>query len=78
MRVQRRPRADGPAVQSPVLQQYIRDLRHYLEANGAVFRDDTGDPDYPLAWYTDGDHTAFRYRARYTELFCQKLAFLFR
>ena len=77
VRVQRRPRPDGPPVQSPVLQQYIRDLRHYLEANGSVFRDDTGDPDYPLGWYTDGDHTAFKFRARYTELFCQKLAFLF-
>jgi hypothetical protein len=78
VRVQRRPRPDGPPVQSPVLQRYIGDLRRYLESNGAVFRDDTGDPDYPLAWYTDGDHTAFRYRQRYTELFSQKLAFLFR
>jgi len=76
-RVQRRPRPEGPPVQSPVLRQYISDLRQYVESNGAVFRDDTGDPDYPLAWYTDGDHTAFRYRQRYTELFAQKLAFLF-
>jgi hypothetical protein len=78
VRVQRRPRPDGPPVQSPVLQRYIRDLRHYIESNGAVFRDDTGDPDYTLAWYTDGDHTALRLRQRYTTLFCQKLAFLFR
>jgi hypothetical protein len=78
VRVQRRPRSDGPPVQSPVLRAYIEDLRHYLESNGAVFRDDTGDPDYTLDWYTDGDHTAARFRKRYTELFCQKLAFLFR
>jgi hypothetical protein len=66
VRVQRRPRPDGPLVQSPVLQRYISDLRQYVQLNGAVFRDDTGDPDYPLSWYTDGDHTAFRYRQRYT------------
>jgi hypothetical protein len=78
VRVQRRPRPDGPPAQSPLLRRYISDLRRYVESNGAVFRDDTGDPDYPLAWYTDGDHTAFRYRQRYTELFSQKLAFLFR
>jgi len=78
VRVQRRPRPDGPPVQSPVLRRYVDDLRAYLEANGAVFRDDTGDPDYTLDWYTDGDHTAGRLRRRYTELFCRKLAFLFR
>lgn len=78
VRVQRRPGPDGRPEQSEVLQRYIADLRRYLEANGAVFRDDTGDPDYPLAWYTDGDHTAFRYRQQYTDLFVKKLGFLFR
>jgi hypothetical protein len=78
VRVQRRPGPDGSPRQSEVLRKYVADLREYLEANAAVFRDDTGDPDYPLAWYTDGDHTAFRYRPRYTELFVQKLAVLFR
>jgi len=78
VRVQRRPRADGPPLQSPVLRQYVADLREYLESNGAVFRDDTGDPDYTIDWYTDGDHTAGRLRPRYTELFAQKLARLFR
>jgi hypothetical protein len=78
VRVQRRPRADGPPAQSPVLRKYVADLREYLEANGAVFHDDTGDPDYTIDWYTDGDHTAGRLRTRYTELFAQKLAPLFR
>jgi hypothetical protein len=77
VRVQRRPGPDGPPPQSPVLRKYVADLRQYVEANGGVFRDDTGDPDYPLAWYTDGDHTAGRHRQRYTELFVQKLADLF-
>jgi hypothetical protein len=78
VRVQRRPRPDGSVPQSPVMREYMADLRRYLESHGAVLRDDTGDPDYPLAWYTDGDHTAFRYRARYTDLFVQKLPALFR
>jgi hypothetical protein len=78
VRVQRRPQPDGAMPQSEVMREYVADLRRYLEANGAVFRDDTGDPDYPLAWYTDGDHTAFRYRERYTDLFVQKLPDLFR
>jgi hypothetical protein len=78
VRVQRRPRPDGPPVQSPVLRRYVAGLRQYLESNGAVFRDDTGDPDYTLDWYTDGDHTAARLRPRYTELFVQKLSPLFR
>ncbi len=79
VRVQRRPRPDGrPPEQSETLRRYIADLQRYLDANGAVFRDDTGDPDYPLSWYTDGDHTAFRYRQQYTDLFVQKLGPLFR
>jgi hypothetical protein len=79
VRVQRRPRPDGrPPEQSEVLRRYNDDLGRYLESNGAVFRDDTGDPDYPLAWYTDGDHTAFRFRRQYTDLFIRKLDFLFR
>jgi hypothetical protein len=78
VRVQRRPRPDGrPPEQSEVLRRYIADLGRYLASNGAVFRDDTGDPDYPLAWYTDGDHTAFRFRKPYTDLFVQKLGSLF-
>lgn len=79
VRVQRRPLPGGaPPPQSDVLRRYVADLKRYLDANGAVLRDDTGDPDYPLAWYTDGDHTAGRLRQRYTELFVQKLPDLFR
>lgn len=78
VRVQRRPGPDAPPPQSAVLQRYVADLRTYVERNGAVFHDDTGDPDYPLDWYTDGDHMAGRHRQRYTELFAQKLADVFR
>jgi hypothetical protein len=78
VRVQRRPGPAGPPVQSPVLRRYVADLERDVESSGNVFRDDTGDPDYPLAWYSDGDHTAGRLRKRYTELFVQKLADLFR
>ena len=78
VRVQRRPRADGPPVESPELVRYMADLRRYLEDNGAAFRDDTGDPDYTLEWYKDGDHTGGWTRRRYTELFAVKVAPLFR
>jgi hypothetical protein len=77
VRVQRRPEPDGPPRQSEALRRYIRDLAAYLETHGAIFRDDTGDPDYTLDWYKDGDHTGGWTRRHYTELFADKLAPLF-
>jgi hypothetical protein len=78
VRVQRRPTADGPPPQSPALQQYVRKLRDYLEANGAVFHDDWGDPDQPLSAYEDGDHLAKDFRRVYTEMFVRKNPEIFR
>jgi hypothetical protein len=78
VRVQRRPGAAGPPPQSPALQEYMRKLRAYLDANGAIFRDDWGDPDQPLSVYEDGDHVKKDFRSVYTELFFRKNPEIFR
>ncbi len=77
VRVQRRPRPDGPPLQSTALQQYVADLRAYLESEGALFIDDTGNPAFTLDWYKDGDHTLGSKRREYTERFAKTAAPLF-
>jgi hypothetical protein len=78
VRVQRRPLPDGrPPRQSPELRAYIRALERYVQAHGQVFRDDTGDPEMTLDMYEDGDHVARGARARYSEIFRRRVAFLF-
>ncbi len=76
VRVQRRPVGNRPPEQSPALVQYVADLRAWLEANGALFHDDTGDPELTLDLYEDGDHVGDR--QRYTEIFRKRLDPLFR
>lgn len=78
IRVQRRPEGGQPPRQSRALARYVNDLAGYLQANGAVFHDDWGDPDQPLAIYEDGDHLNREYRSRYTELFVRKNPGIFR
>lgn len=78
VRVQRRPEGNAPPAQPPALRQYVRDLREYLDANGALFADDWGDPDQPLAIYSDGDHVSREFRERYTEQFLRKHPAFFR
>jgi len=78
VRVQRRPSADGPPPQSPALQKYVRTLWGYLQANGAIFHDDWGDPDQPLSAYEDGDHLKKEFRRTYTEIFFRKNPEIFR
>jgi hypothetical protein len=56
----------------------VRDLRAYLEANGALFADDWGDSDQPLSIYSDGDHVSRDARAGYTERFLKKHPAFFR
>jgi hypothetical protein len=74
--VQRRPRGSEPPAQSPNLRRYVAELRTWLEANGALFRDDWGDPELPESIYADGDHV--RDRRHYTEVFRRRLDQLFR
>lgn len=69
VRVQRRPVNNRPPEQSPRLQQYVRDFRAYVEAQGMLFHDDTGDPQQTLAMYEDGDHVGREHRQRYTRIF---------
>lgn len=73
VRVQRRPVAGHPPYQSPALQRYVAKLKTYVEANGGVFMDDTGDPAQTLDLYEDGDHLSREGRRRYTEMFASRL-----
>lgn len=73
VRVQRRPVDGRPPYQSPALQRYVAKLHAYVEANGGVFMDDTGDPAQTLDLYEDGDHLSRDGRRRYTEMFAARL-----
>jgi hypothetical protein len=73
VRVQRRPVDGRPPYQSPALQRYVAKLKGYVEANGGVFMDDTGDPAETLDLYEDGDHLSREGRRRYTERFATRL-----
>lgn len=76
VRVQRRPNGTTPPPQSDNLKRYVSDLKTWLEANGALFHDDWGDPELPESIYADGDHV--RDRRHYTEVFRKRLDPLFR
>jgi hypothetical protein len=67
---------DRPPDQSPALVRYVADLEAWLESQGALFHDDTGDPEMTLDLYEDGDHVGDR--RRYTEIFRKRLDPLFR
>ena len=73
VRVQRRPLDGRPPYQSPALRAYVDDLRRYIESNGAVWRDDTGDTALTLDMYEDGDHLAAGSRRLYTEILFERL-----
>jgi hypothetical protein len=73
VRVQRRPAGGGAPYQSPALQRYVASLKAYVEAQGGVFMDDTGDPAQTLDIYGDGDHLTLEGRRRYTEMFASRL-----
>ena len=73
VRVQRRPAGGQPPYQSPALQRYVRELRAYIEANGGMLLDDTGDPAQTIDWYEDGDHLSREGRRRYTERFAERI-----
>jgi hypothetical protein len=76
VRVQRRPIGGRPPEQSEQLLRYVADLREWLDRNGMLFHDDTGDPEMTLDLYTDGDHVGDK--RRYTDIFRQRLDPLFR
>lgn len=72
VRVQRRPTAAGPPPQEPQMIRYVQRLRAYLEARGAGFHDFTGDPELTVDYYMADDHILDA--ARFTRLFCRRLA----
>lgn len=76
VRVQRRPNGSVPPPQSRHLTRYVHALERWLEANGAMFHDDWGDPEQPESIYADGDHV--RDRRHYTAIFRRRLDALFR
>jgi hypothetical protein len=77
VRVQRRPVGGQPPAQSKAMRQYVRDLQAYVESHGGRFHDDTGDPELTIDMYGDGDHLAPGARARYTDIFFNRLRQLF-
>jgi hypothetical protein len=76
VRVKRRPGVDGVTPQSDALEQYVEDLRVWLESQGGALIDDTDDPVQTLDWYKDGDHMLGSKRRAYTERFAQRAATL--
>lgn len=76
VRVQRRPNGTTPPLQSANLRRYVADLKAWIEAQGATFHDDWGDPEMPESIYRDGDHVADR--RLYTQIFRKRLDPLFR
>jgi hypothetical protein len=73
VRVLRRPVNGQPPPESPALQRYVKDLRAYLAANGAVFIDDRDDPSLAQLPYADGDHVSRDARDPYTRKFWTKI-----
>ena len=55
-RIKRRPGADHQRPDSTYLQAYLGELRKWLQANGALFSDESPDPNIRLEMYADGDH----------------------
>ncbi|RYD78773.1 MAG: hypothetical protein EOP84_13845 [Verrucomicrobiaceae bacterium] len=51
------------------LDRYILDLREYLAANGALFYDETEDPEITPEMFGDGDHIDRKFRPFTTERF---------
>ena len=74
VRVLRRPENGRAPAETPALQRYIRDLGAYLEANGAIFRDDRYYPGMAALPYDDGDHISRVAMVPYTELFFEQMA----
>lgn len=73
VRVLRRPINGAAPPESARMQQYVRDLRAYLEAEGVGFIDDRDDPVLATLPYADGDHIARDARVPYTDRFWDKV-----
>ncbi len=73
VRTQRRAPGGGLRPESPALVKYMRDLRAYVEARGAVLIDDQHDQEILRLPYDDLDHIDPAGRIPYTEILARKL-----
>ncbi len=71
IRVQERPPVNGVVRDTPEMQQFMAELRAYLEERGVALYDFTGDPDLPLSMYGQGDH--IREPREYTPIFFKRV-----
>jgi len=76
-RVKRRPQAGNIREDEPELTEYMRDLRTYLNTNGATLVDVTSDETIGIAYYSDGDHVGEKMQGPYTVYFFERLKELF-
>ena len=73
-RVKRKPTSTGqPPHESPTLPAYVRELRAYVEAGGALLVDETRDAEVTRDFYGADDHVALGMIQPYTELFWRKV-----
>lgn len=73
-RVKRRPTdSNTPVMDKPDLQKYSQELREYLSARGALFVDESTDPEVSFAYYGGDDHVQESMMAPYTKLFWGKV-----
>jgi hypothetical protein len=72
VRVRRRENLTKP--QPEALVQYINDLRAYLEENGAILLDFSGEERLQEEHYGDGDHLNGKGKTLFTQLLAERLA----
>jgi hypothetical protein len=73
VRTQRRAPGGGLRTQSPALEQYMRDLREYIERHGGALIDDQFDEEILRLPYDDLDHIAREAREAYSGILARKL-----
>lgn len=76
IRVRRRRTAEG-VPDAPELEIYLRELRRYLEAQGAEFYDMKDAAWERPSLYAQGDHIAARHRRNYTRSFVEHMRHVF-
>lgn len=73
-RVKRRPDADtGMLPDTEALDQYLADMRTWLEARDVVFMDGNDSAEFTLKDYADGDHISKKARPAFTRWFWKEL-----
>lgn len=73
VKIQTIPPADGKFKRTKQEQEYLDALQKYLEDNGALFHDFTGDPEITRDMYNDTVHIGAKDKERYTEIFYKRM-----